>query len=323
MQTASTAMSPPTELLPDVLPTDRLTATGRPLPVLRSSLRLIPNLRNAASIVSAYLQSFGVVTAAAVIQRPLVTIAAFVLMGRGFVLLGTLAHESVHRLIFRNRRWNDWAGRWLLGYPSFFPTDLYRRDHIAHHRDELGPEEPDANVYRGFPITLASFRRKLMRDLFFVSGWRYVKALARTVDRPRAKAELFRLMAVQTGLFAVFTAVGRAELYVLLWLAPWMTVWRVLTRLRMVAEHGGMTRSDDRRLTTHHVRQTYAARFWIVPYNLGWHLAHHVDMAIPFRNLPKLHAELVASGWVTPDLEYPTYLALWRRLASGREERAE
>jgi enoyl-CoA hydratase len=28
------------------------------------------------------------------------------------------------------------------------------------------------------------------------------------------------------------------------------------------------------------------ARFWIVPYNTGWHLAHHVDMGVPWRNLP-------------------------------------
>jgi fatty acid desaturase len=78
-----------------------------------------------------------------------------------------------------------------------------------------------------------------------------------------------------------------------------------------------MTRSADRRLTTHVVRQTWLARFLFVPYNTGWHLAHHVDIAVPFRNLPRFHAELVRSGWVVPELEYPGYLALWRKLASG------
>ena len=90
----------------------------------------------------------------------------------------------------------------------------------------------------------------------------------------------------------------------------------MINRLRAIAEHGGMERSPDRRRTTHHVRQTWLARFWIVPYNTGWHLAHHVDMGVPWRNLPALHRELVAAGWVTPDLEYPSYPALWRKLAS-------
>ena len=96
-----------------------------------------------------------------------------------------------------------------------------------------------------------------------------------------------------------------------------MTVWRVINRLRAIAEHGGMERSDDRRRTTHVVRQRPLARFWMVPYNTGWHLAHHVDIGIPWRKLPALHEELLAAGWVTPDLEYPSYVALWRALASG------
>ena len=54
----------------------------------------------------------------------------------------------------------------------------------------------------------------------------------------------------------------------------------------------------------------------MVPFNTGWHLAHHVDMGVPFRNLPHLHRELVDSGWVTEDLTYPSYRALWAALSS-------
>jgi fatty acid desaturase len=67
------------------------------------------------------------------------------------------------------------------------------------------------------------------------------------------------------------------------------------------------------------VRQSWAARFALVPYNTGWHLAHHVDIGIPYRRLPALHRELEAAGWVTPELVYPTYRALWRALASRPE----
>src|SRR5204863_27828 len=83
---------------------------------------------------------------------------------------------------------------------------------------------------------------------------------------------------------AAALAWGRPLLYPVCWLAPWMSLWKVSNRLRAIAEHGGMARSDDRRLTTHHVRQRLLARFLIVPYNTGWHLAHHVDIAVPFRN---------------------------------------
>jgi fatty acid desaturase len=54
-----------------------------------------------------------------------------------------------------------------------------------------------------------------------------------------------------------------------------------------------------------------------VPFHIGWHLAHHVDSGIPMANLPKLHAELRRAGYVTDELEYPSYPALWKQLARG------
>lgn len=322
-------MLPPEKLLTNVLPTERLLADGRLRPSMRAELRRIPNLRNALTVVGAYLQSFGVVVGAAVLDHPVAWIAAFFLVGRGFGLLGTLAHEAAHRLLFSNKRVNDFVGAWLLGYPSFLATELYRHDHIRHHRQEFGPDEPDRNVYDGYPITRNSMRRKLTRDLFLISGWKNARMLVNGLRDPTTRIYARRILAVQAVLLAGFAVAGHPELYLFLWLMPWLTVWRVITRLRLIAEHGGMTESSDRRMTTHHVRQSLGARFWMVPYNLGWHLAHHVDMGIPFRNLPQVHRELVAAGWITPGLEHPSYLALWRKLASrpspasaGAESRA-
>ena len=121
---------------------------------------------------------------------------------------------------------------------------------------------------------------------------------------------------MQVVLLAVALAV-REPLAYLVWIGSWSTLWKFSNRLRAIAEHGGMERSSDRRRTTHVIRQTPLARFCMVPYNTGWHLAHHVDMGVPFRNLPRLHRELVASGWVTPDVEYPSYRAFWKACSSG------
>jgi fatty acid desaturase len=116
-------------------------------------------------------------------------------------------------------------------------------------------------------------------------------------------------------------ATGRPLAY-LVWILSWSTLWKVSNRLRAIAEHGGMIRSRDRRETTHVVRQSLLARYWMVPYHTGWHLAHHVDMGVPWRNLPRLHAELEAAGYVTPELTYPSYRALWRALRSRPEASA-
>ena len=309
---------PPFPVLPDVLPTERLSETGRPVPAVREELRKIPDARNGLTVLGAWIQSFGVVAAAAWIDRWWAYAVAFFLMGRAFALLNILGHEAAHRLLFSRRRLNDVVGRWMLAYPAFTPLDLYRRVHMAHHRDEFGPDEPDMGLYTGYPITRASMRRKLVRDAAGVSGWKNLKPLLKALGRPNSRHIAGRIVGVQLTLWTAFwLASGRWWLYPLLWLAPWMTVWRVINRLRAIAEHGGMERSSDRRRTTHVVRQRPLARFWMVPYNTGWHLAHHVDIGIPWRKLPALHRELVAAGWISPELEYPSYLALWKALASG------
>ena len=98
-------------------------------------------------------------------------------------------HEAAHRLLFANRRANDFVGRWLLGYPRFTSTDAYRRVHMAHHRQEFGPDEPDIPLYAGYPISRASFRRKLVRDATGRTGFKLFRAAVRRVPlarRPRA-----------------------------------------------------------------------------------------------------------------------------------------
>jgi fatty acid desaturase len=75
-----------------------------------------------------------------------------------------------------------------------------------------------------------------------------------------------------------------------------------------------MHRSPDRRESTHSVRQNPLARFLLVPYRIGWHLAHHVDAGVPFRNLPALHSALQQAGYVDTTLEWRSYPALWAAL---------
>jgi fatty acid desaturase len=307
-------MIPPPEALPDVLPTDRLNERAKPRRPLRDDLRRISDGRNALTVTGALLQSFGVVVAAAWIDTWWSYLLAFVLMVRGHVCLNILAHEAAHRLLFTNRRANDGVGRWLLAYPTYQAMLAYRRAHFAHHRDEMGPEEPDLALYSGYPVPRDSWRRKLTRDAVGISGYKNFRSLFHALRRGQTEAtQIVVVQAVMLGTSIVFM---RPLAYVV-WIVSWATLWKVSNRLRAIAEHGGMIRSQDRRLTTHVIRQSRLARYWMVPYNTGWHLAHHVDMGVPWRNLPKLHAELVAAGWVTEAIEYPSYRAFWRAASSG------
>ena len=121
-------MLPPPELLPAVLPSDRLGVKGVARPDLRARYRKIPNARNAVTVVSALLQSVGVVVAAGVIHTWWAYLIAFLVMGRGHCQLNILGHESAHRLLFSRKWWNDQVGRWLIRDHRGVAADVREHD---------------------------------------------------------------------------------------------------------------------------------------------------------------------------------------------------
>ena len=313
-------MVPERELLTPGRETARVKADGRPQPGYRDHLRAIPSWRNALSVVSVWLQAAVIVGLAVWWGNPVGYVLAFLLMGRTFAQLLSLMHEAAHRLLFTNRRANDVVGRWLLGYPTFTSTDAYRRVHMAHHRQEFGPDEPDIPLYAGYPIGADSFRRKLVRDATGRTGLKLFRQQAAGFRSPesRVRHTLWKILLVQAVLLGLAVVGGVWWVYPVFWVLPYLTVWRVINRLRSIAEHGGMDASTDRRATTHSVHQSWPARTFLVPFNIGWHLAHHVDPGVSLRHLPEYHRALIESGYVTSGLEHPSYRALWRALRSGK-----
>jgi len=306
----------------DVMPDGRLVSSRR------DALRQIPSVRNGLSVVSVFAQT-AVLIYLAVHFGPIAWLPVFVLMGRAHAQFASLMHEAAHRLLFRNRTLNDFVGRWLIGYPAFTNTDAYRRVHMAHHREEFGPNEPDIALYANYPISAASWRRKLVRDAAGRTGLRLLRDQLRGArsEVVVVRNTLFKILAVQAVLIVGAIVAGYWWVYPLFWLLPYLTVWRVINRLRSVAEHGGLMASSDRRVTTHSVQQHWTARFFLVPFNIGFHLAHHVDAGVPFRNLPKYHQMLVDSSYINvagngnlvgdaQGYQYPNYRSLWSALHS-------
>ncbi len=176
------------------------------------------------------------------------------------------------------------------------------------------PTSRTSGCTRGTRFERDSWHRKLRRDATGNSAYKNFRGLFFSLRRGQAEARY--ILAVHVVMLGASIVFMRPLAYVV-WILSWSTLWKVSNRLRAIAEHGGMVRSRDRRLTTHVIHQSWLARYWMVPYNTGWHLAHHVDMGVSWRNLPRLHAELVRSGWVTEAIEYPSYRAFWRAASSA------
>lgn len=323
----------------------RLRPDGRPRPDFRQELRQIANVKNGLAILWLVALLVLTVMATVAVSARLATAtwagagsdavattarwgAVLAVMAISVMVMGCLQlrlfvlhHEAAHRLLFSRKRVNDLIGINLLGWLAFGTgAHSYRRVHVRHHRDEFGPEEPDFLLYSFYPITHRSLARKLRRDAFGVSAWRILKPLLVGIAKPgRRSTNSLRFYLGQAIVFVPFALTGHPWLYLLLWGLPYATVYQVLNRLRAIAEHGGMTRSSDRRVTTHHVRQSWINRCWLVPYQVGHHIAHHVDSGIPFRNLPKLTQALTEAGYITEQITWSGYRPLWRAMSVGTE----
>jgi len=301
------------DIAPEFGGSERLRADGRPKPEFRAQLRKIDDLRNAVTALYILAAPFAIAAAVVWLAHPVAWVVGFFAMGIAQNRMNILHHEASHRLLFSNRVVNDRIGVNLFGLIPFGTgTHHYRRAHANHHRDEFGPKEPDFLLYSFYPIAFESIRRKMTRDAVGVSAYRILKPRITGIVKRRFFLNSARFFAGQIFVFALFALAGQPLMYVVLWALPYLTFYQVINRLRAVAEHGGMTRSPDRRHTTHHVRQSFVARCIFVPYGVGYHLAHHVDSGVPFRNLQALHDALVEDGYFPTEAEWPNYRAFWR-----------
>lgn len=295
---------------------ERLRPDGRPRPELRAQLRRIPNARNALTVALALLSPPLIIAVVIWASNPVVAVLAFPIMALAQNRMYILHHEAAHRLLFSKRKINDLIGVNLLGWiPLGTGTHHYRRGHANHHRDEFGPKEPDFLLYSFYPIAPSSLRRKLRRDAIGVSAYRQLKPRFTGILKREHFVNSLRFFGMQLAVFAAFATAGHPLFFVTLWVLPYITVYQILNRLRSIAEHGGMTRSEDRRKTSHHVRQGILSRI-MAPLSVGYHIAHHVDSGVPLRNLPQFHQILVEDGYLTDDLVWPNYRSLWKALVA-------
>ena len=294
---------------------NRLHPDGRPKKAFRDQLRKISNFKNSFSVILSLLLPPLIVWVSMIYSHPLIWIFLILCMGIAQNRLFIIHHEAAHRLLFSNQKINDLIGIRLIGWLAFGSgSHGYRIGHIRHHRDEFGPQEPDIVLYSFYPISKSSMSRKLLRDLSGISAFRILRPRFQRLNDLRHLRLTVSFLSGQLMIVALFWIFSNLAMYFLLWILPWVCVYQFLNRIRAITEHGGMTQSSDRRRTTHYIRQNRLANFFFVPLNVGYHLAHHVDMLVPYRNLPLLDQALMEDGYISSDLIWPNYRSLWKAL---------
>jgi len=261
--------------------------------------------------------------------NPLTFLIAAAVIGARQLGLAILMHDGSHALLYRHRTLNHQVSQWLLGWPIGADMPTYRKYHLKHHARTQQHDDPDLVLSAAFPITRASFYRKIWRDISGRTGLsqRGAQISAGLNGGPTwaqrlhlAKNKLGGPLCANAALFTILALAGYWWLYPVLWLFPLLTFFQLFLRLRNIAEHAQVGDADD---PFAHARTTLAgplSRAFLAPYWVNYHVEHHLLMAVPCYRLPQCHQYLMQSPAGEKMLVSESYLDVFRLVTSRSDD---
>jgi fatty acid desaturase len=226
----------------------------------------------------------------------LTIIAGLILLGGRQLGLSVLMHECGHRSLFKTPRLNDVVGQWLCAFPVMNDMPSYARGHLKHHKSAGTEDDPDLRNYRDYPVSKASFRRKVIRDLSGQTGFKLLNFIVRGTatslsnEKRDGARPLYLQLGVQLALFTLLWLLGQAWLYAL-WVGAYLTSFMLFIRLRQVAEHAAVPDlfDLDPRMNTRTVIPRWWERVVLAPNMVNYHMEHHLMASVPCYKLKALH----------------------------------
>ena len=261
-------------------------------------------------------------TMALAIWQPVLIPFAIMIIGARQLGLAILMHEAAHGGLHKNKKVNDFLGQWLCGAPTGAQLSSYRPYHLTHHKFTQQPEDPDLVLSAPFPVTKASLKRKVIRDLTGQTFYKqrlnqFANALGIGIRETQgaenrmqgARDAVVPFIAFNFSLAVGLMLIGYWWAFFVLWLVPMATWFPLVTRLRNIAEHA-LTSGDDVYQQARTTRANLLERLLIAPYWVNYHLEHHLFMHLPCYRLAEAHRLLQAKG-ITEKMEIqPSYRAV-------------
>jgi len=215
------------------------------------------------------------------------------------VFLFTLEHEATHKTPFANEALNEWVGR-IAGFLLLLPFTWFRYFHLAHHRWTNIPGR-DPELAGETPATRRAWVRHVSGVPYWVSQARLIWDLLRGGGKAdylpngamdRVRGEVQWMVDGYAALLTLWPGV------VWVWVVPVLQGQPVL-RLYLLAEHGDCPQVTNMFENTRTVFTDRIVRF--LAWNMPYHTEHHVYPAVPFHQLPVLHAVMKDELRVTAD----------------------
>lgn len=256
--------------------------------------------------------------------NPLSILLGLILLAGRQLGLSVLMHECGHRTLFKTPRLNDVIGQWFCALPVMNDQPSYARGHLEHHRQAGTREDPDLPNYQAYPVSRASFRRKVIRDLTGQTGIKLLAYILRgasgAISREKRKSArpFLQQLLVQFILCSILLLAGIGWTY-LLWVTAYLSFFMLIIRIRQVAEHAAVPDlfDPDPRLNTRTVEAPWWQRLVFAPNGVNYHMEHHFMASVPCYRLAALRRHLKAQGALQGVPEFKGYPQVLRHAVAG------
>jgi len=302
----------------------------KPLDLLsKEQLKEIREKNDRINVVSISLNWLQIIAAMALFfyfPNVLTFLLSVIVIGSRQFALAVLAHDGAHNLLFSNEKINDFVSQWFCAFPLFSDNRPYRPYHLAHHRFTESENDPDLSLSAPFPITKASFRRKVIRDLTGQTGFRRYSIALKSIFSSEADNFAGRIKKISDKIggffisnlviFSLITIFSHWSIYFLLWWIPAFTYYSLIVRIRNIAEHS-VTPGETNLNNTRTTKASFLTRYLLVPHHVNFHLEHHLFTNCPWYNLPKVHEMLKGEPLRDKMCIEKSYFSVLRKATSG------
>jgi len=195
----------------------------------------------------------------------------------------SVVHDSIHRAVSVNTRFNDWIGQMaLLLVAPYVSLKLFRWGHVLHHRFANGPRDPD-RVLHG-PWWQLPFR------WIFIDGFYLIYAIKHgdKVSRPFLLQSMYFACAFFV-LIGVLIAKGYGLDVLMLWFIPSRVIFLTLGFSFFWLPHVPHDVEQEHNFTAATTIRE-GAEWFMGPalQNQNYHLIHHLYPMTPFYNNHKV-----------------------------------
>ena len=278
------------------------------------------NARGAWEITKCWLMIAVILTMTALWTNPLTVVLAFFLLGGRQLHLAILMHDAGHQLLFKQAKTNITIGNWCAAYVLFLNTEHYAKQHNHHHGFAGTPKDPDLANFRAYPVERTSFSRKIARDIFGITGFKFIVGLLLNktglMEKDAAHYQtVLKGIALHCAIIVAASLSGVLWLYGL-WMAAFFSSYMLVLRIRQAAEHGAVRDSNSRDPRDH--TRTTLASWWeqllFAPANVNYHVEHHLVPNVPCYRLRELHILLKQRGYFANHPVTSGYMPLLKEL---------